>query len=150
MKKLLCSLGLAALLVFAVAGTASAQSPTLAGASSGNFASSWATVAPTVSAIDPVSGANDIDTSVTITGADFVATPTVSLGSTALTNVTWVNSTTLTATVPWGMDPGAYTLTVVNPDGGSVTLPSAFTVTSGHRPVEPRRASSAGRCSSSS
>ena len=49
---------------------------------------------------------------------------------TPLTNVTWVNSTTLTATVPWGIDPGTYDLTVVNPDG-SDTMADAFTVTQG-------------------
>ena len=48
-----------------------------------------------------------------------------------MTSVTFVNSTTLTATVPWGLNPGVYPLTVVNPDGGSVSLPGAFTVTPG-------------------
>ena len=86
---------------------------------------------PTVSAIDPTIGANDIDTSVAITGTDFAATPTVSLGSTPLTNVTFVSATTMTAAVPWGMDPGTYGLTVTNPDGGTGGLPSAFTVTQG-------------------
>ena len=87
-------------------------------------------VIPTVSAIDPVKAANDIDTSVTISGNHFVATPTVSLGATPLTNVTWVDSGTLTATVPWGINSGTYDLTVVNPDGGG-TLSSAFTVETG-------------------
>ncbi|HEY5158268.1 MAG TPA: hypothetical protein VII93_09945, partial [Anaerolineales bacterium] len=45
--------------------------------------------------------------------------------------VIWVNSSTLTATVPWGMDAGVYTLTVVNPDGGTGSLAGAFTVTQG-------------------
>jgi photosystem II stability/assembly factor-like uncharacterized protein len=45
--------------------------------------------------------------------------------------VTVVSDTTLTATVPWGLNPGVYPLTVVNPDGGSVTLPNAYTVTPG-------------------
>jgi photosystem II stability/assembly factor-like uncharacterized protein len=134
-KKLLCPLGLVGLLVFALGGTATAHPPTLAGRSPGSLAPSRAAlgnpVAPTVSAIDPASWANDIDTAVTISGSGFVATPTVSLGSTALTGVTWVSTTTLTATVPWGLDPGVYPLTVVNPDGGSVTLPNAYTVTPG-------------------
>jgi len=135
MKKLLCSLSLAGLFLFALGGTAAAQSPTLAGASPGNSAPFWAALgaplAPTVSAIAPNSWANDIDTTVTISGSGFVATPAVSLGSTALTSVTWVSATTLTATVPWGLNPGVYPLTVVNPDGGSVTLSSAYTVTPG-------------------
>ena len=45
--------------------------------------------------------------------------------------MTFVDSTTLTATVPWGMNPGSYALTVINPDGGSASLPAAFTVTQG-------------------
>jgi photosystem II stability/assembly factor-like uncharacterized protein len=48
-----------------------------------------------------------------------------------LTSVALVNSSTLTATVPWGLNPGGYPLTVVNPDGGSVTLSNAYTVTPG-------------------
>ena len=92
---------------------------------------------PLVSGVEPASAANDIDVSVTITGADFAAgeagapAPTVMLGDTALKDVTLVDSTTLTATVPWGMDPGSYALTVTNPDGGSASLSAAFTVTPG-------------------
>ena len=92
---------------------------------------------PSVSAVQPATAANDIDVPVTITGADFATgesgavAPTVTLGGTALTNVTFVDSATLTATVPWGMDPGSYALTVTNPDGGSASLPAAFTVTQG-------------------
>ena len=50
---------------------------------------------PSVTAIDPASAANDIDTPVTITGTDFATDdtgtiqPTASLGDTALTDVTW-------------------------------------------------------------
>jgi hypothetical protein len=125
MKKFLLLLTFVGLLVVAMGATAGAQSPTVK-----NLALADPS-APTVTAVDPASGANDIDAPVTISGTDFVATPTVSLGSTALTSVTWVNSTTLTAAVPWGLNPGAYGITVVNPDGGSGTLAGAFTVTQG-------------------
>ena len=37
----------------------------------------------------------------------------------------------MTATVPWGMDPGVYSLTVTNPDGGSGSLSAAYTVQAG-------------------
>ena len=140
MKKLLPCLTLLGLLMLAVCGTAGAKPPTPASLTTmvaGTVAAgpAWAApadrISPTVSAVSPASSANDIDTSVTISGSGFVATPTVSLGSTALTGVTWVNSTTLTATVPWGLNPGGYPLTVVNPDGGSVTLSNAYTVTPG-------------------
>jgi hypothetical protein len=119
MKKLLPSVVLGALLLFAASWTADAAVP----------------VTPTVVSVEPASGFNDIDTRVTITGGDFVAgvdgTATVALGGTQLTDVTWVDTQTLTATVPWGMDPRAYGLTVTNPGGAAATLPSAFTVTQG-------------------
>ena len=95
------------------------------------------TLPPTVSAVFPASAYNDIDTTVTIAGTDFAAAsagtivPTVTLGTTPLTNVAFVNDTALTATVPWGMDPGSYDLTVTNPDGGSGTFAGSFTVEAG-------------------
>jgi photosystem II stability/assembly factor-like uncharacterized protein len=139
-KKLTFCLTLVGLLLFALGGTAGAQPSTLnglatavVGTGSGTFGSDWAALAdplnPTVSAIVPASARDDSDTPVTITGTDFADTPTVTLGDTALTDVTWVNSTTLTATVPSGIDPGVYTLTVVNPDSGFGTLTGAFAVT---------------------
>jgi hypothetical protein len=38
---------------------------------------------------------------------------------------------TLTATVPWGLDPGVYTVTVANPGGESGILTYIFIVTHG-------------------
>ena len=155
MKKLLfLLLALAGLLMFAMSGLAGATSPDFtsltaksAGADPGGPAPVWAAapaaaIAPTLSAVAPTAAPNDIDAPITITGAGFTAVmdgtgtvvltaPTASLGGTALTGVTFVNSTTLTATVPWGLDPGAYALTVVDPDGGTATLAGAVTVTQG-------------------
>jgi hypothetical protein len=94
----LVALGVLLIPAAASASTSSLGSPAtlVAGTSPGLLAPSWATLAdmtsPTVTAIDPVSGTNDIDTSVTISGSGFVATPTVSLGSTALTSVIWVTA----------------------------------------------------------
>ena len=83
MKKLLLSLTLTGLLALALSGATSAQPPTLkslAPTLAGNpsfFSPAWAALAdqaiPTVSALDPASAPNDIDTHVTITGADFTA-----------------------------------------------------------------------------
>jgi hypothetical protein len=42
--------------------------------------------------------------------------------------VTFVDSTTLTAVVPSGLDSGVYTLTVTNPDAQEGSLESAFTI----------------------
>jgi photosystem II stability/assembly factor-like uncharacterized protein len=95
---------------------------------------------PTVTAVDPDYAPNDLDTPVVITGTGFAAVlsgtlvmtpPLAYLGDTALEDVTWVNTTTLSATVPWGLEAGVYTLTVQNPDGGMGSLPDAFTVTQG-------------------
>ena len=87
--------------------------------------------APTVTAVDPASAPNDLDTPIVITGTGFTAGMTVTLGSTRLPDATWVSATMLTATVPWGLDPGVYSVTVTNPDGQSGSKPNAFTVTQG-------------------
>ncbi|MCS7226464.1 MAG: hypothetical protein NZ821_05665 [Gloeomargarita sp. SKYB31] len=65
---------------------------------------------------------------ITVTGQNFVPTPTLILGPAVLREVTFVNSQTLTALIPWGLEPGSYPLTVTNPDGQSATLPDACTV----------------------
>ena len=97
-------------------------------------------ITPTITMVDPTTTYNDIDTPIVITGTNFTAelsgtqvltSPIAYLGSTVLENVTWVNSTTLTATVPWGLAPGVYTITIINPDSQSSVLPNAFTVTQG-------------------
>ncbi len=96
--------------------------------------------APTITQVDPSSAPNDLDTPIIITGTGFTAgmsgslvimQPTVRLDGLALTDIGWVSSATLTATVPWGLDAGVYTLTVVNPDEQSGSLTNAFTVTQG-------------------
>lgn len=89
------------------------------------------TDAPTVAQIDPSSAPNDLDTPIIITGTNFTAVLTITLGNITLADVSWVSSTTLTATVPWGLNPGVYTLTVVNADEQSASLSDAFTVTQG-------------------
>ena len=151
MKKFLPCLVVVGLLVLALSGAAGARRPrlaslatTVAGTASTAVGPVWAAPAdrvnPAVTGITPAFAPNDIDVAVTISGTGFAAamsgtvvvkSPTASLGSTALTNVTFVNSTTLTGTVPWGLNPGVYPLTVVNPDGGAGSLAGAFTVTPG-------------------
>ena len=95
-------------------------------------------VTPTVTLVDPASAPNDLDTPIVITGTDFVAVlsgtdvitpPAVYMGDIELEEVGWVSTETLTATVPWGLDPGVYTVTVVNPGGEAGRLGDAFTVT---------------------
>ena len=86
---------------------------------------------PTPTLVDPASASNDLDTRVLITGSNFIATPFVLIGNTPLNDVTRVSATLLEATVPWGLAPGVYDLTVENPGGESGTLAQAFTVTEG-------------------
>jgi photosystem II stability/assembly factor-like uncharacterized protein len=119
-KKLVTSFAVVALLALSVCGSALADTST-----------------PTVTAIDPHSMSNDVGGPVVITGTGFATDgtgavlPRVTLGSTPLTNVTLVDGSTLNATVPWGMNPGIYPLTVVNPDGGTASLAGAFTMSQG-------------------
>lgn len=86
--------------------------------------------APTLAALTPDSGPNNMDTQVVITGTCFVPTPTVTLGDVQVQDVAWISSTRLAALVPWGLQPGTYDLVVANPGPGtpSATLSAAFTV----------------------
>ncbi len=102
MKELVSSFTLAGMLMLTLGSAAGATPPTLR---------SLTTTSPSVAAVAPATARNDIDTSVTITGAGFATdatgamAPTATLGTTPLTNVSFVDSSTLTATVPWGMNP---------------------------------------------
>jgi len=97
---------------------------------SGSLADGFTVIlpAPMVTAIAPSIGVNDATTDVTVTGTNFVATPTVQIGTTSCINMVWVNATTLTATVPSGIVPSVYAVVVTNPDGQSGSLADGFTV----------------------
>ncbi len=84
--------------------------------------------APTVSSINPTSGTTGGGTPVTITGTGFLAGATVSLGGTAATGVTVVNSTSITATTP-AHAAGAASVVVTNTDAQSGTLTNGYTYT---------------------
>jgi hypothetical protein len=84
---------------------------------------------PTVTSISPTSGTTAGGTAVSITGTGFLAGATVSLGGTAATGVTVVNSTTITATTA-AHSAGAVNVVVTNTDAQSGTLPSGYTYTS--------------------
>lgn len=83
---------------------------------------------PDVTGISPSSGSTGGGTSVTISGTNFANGATVSIGGTAATNVTVVNSTTITATTP-AHAAGAVSVVVTNPGGQADTLTSGFTYT---------------------
>lgn len=96
--------------------------------------------APTISNVNPGTGALGGGTSITITGTNFVSGATVSFielpsndvfggspNSKSLTGVSFTNSTTLTATTPSAANTGIVDLIVQNPDGQTATLRNAFT-----------------------
>jgi photosystem II stability/assembly factor-like uncharacterized protein len=86
---------------------------------------------PTITEVVPQSAPNDLDTPIVVTGTGFVTDAQVLLDGTSLESVSWVSSTRLSASVPWGLTPGTYTLTVTSPGGQQAKLAEAFTVTMG-------------------
>jgi photosystem II stability/assembly factor-like uncharacterized protein len=89
----------------------------------------WPTTPPAITAITPNTGPADRQTTIVIDGQNFVSTSLAYLNDTPLMDVTYVDSVTLQARVPFGLTTGVYTLTVTNPQTG--TLTNAFTVTEG-------------------
>ena len=83
-------------------------------------------VVPTISNVSPNSGPAAGGTTVTITGTNFAAGATVTLGTTAATNVVIVSGTQITATTP-AHAAGAVTVTVTNPGGQGGSLSNGFT-----------------------
>jgi hypothetical protein len=83
---------------------------------------------PTVLAVDPIEGDNTIDTQITVGGTNFLDSPFVRIGEWYLAGAHFVSTSTLTGTIPAGLDPGTYDVTVENPDGQSATLTDAFTL----------------------
>lgn len=81
---------------------------------------------PTVTSVLPVSGTASGGTAITISGANFVTGAKVTLGATAATGITVVDSSTITATTP-AHAAGAVNVTVTNSDGQSATLASSYT-----------------------
>ena len=85
-----------------------------------------AVATPTVTAIGPKAGASAGGRSVTITGTNFQAGATVTIGGAAATSVSVVNSTTVTALTP-SHAAGAGTVTVTNPGAAAGSLANGYT-----------------------
>ncbi|MBI4743694.1 MAG: IPT/TIG domain-containing protein, partial [Actinobacteria bacterium] len=84
---------------------------------------------PVVISVSPDFGKDIYSTNVTITGSNFSSSAKARLGNSYyLINVVYVNSTTLTATVPAGLPLGTYDLYVINPGGVSGILKNGYTV----------------------
>ena len=84
-----------------------------------------------VIAANPNSSPNDLNTALAITGTGFIDGAIAKVGDTALQDVMWISASRLEARLPWGVEPGVYTLTVTNPGGASANLPEALTVEQG-------------------
>ena len=93
---------------------------------------------PIIDKINPAEVPNDFDVTMVLTGSSFqvvmsgstvLTAPTISLEETVLALGEEVTSNKLSAIVPWGMEPGVYTVSVENTDGTSVLRPRGFTVT---------------------
>jgi photosystem II stability/assembly factor-like uncharacterized protein len=121
----------ALLVLFGLMGNVGSGIPGPALAAPAERGDTAAPLSPTVTGVDPTVAPNDLDTSIVITGTGFTAVPTVTLGSTLLDDVGWVSAERLTATVPWGLITGTYTISVINPGGESGSVADAFTVTQG-------------------
>jgi len=88
------------------------------------------------SAISPVSVGSvfppvvpsDHPTGITITGTNFLPTPSVRLGDATDLTVGFVSTSTLTAAVPAGMASGWYTTTLTNPNGVIASRTNALLV----------------------
>lgn len=89
--------------------------------------------APTLAAISPASAAAGSGAlTMTLTGSNFIAASEVRWNGSPLAAVTYVSSTSLTATVPAGLlaTPGSASVTVHNPaPGGGTSAPHTFTIT---------------------
>ena len=80
---------------------------------------------PTVTSVSPNRATVAGDVTVTITGADFVAVPTITFGGTPATGILFSSSTSLVATVP-AHSAGTVDVVVTNPNGQSGTLTDGF------------------------
>jgi len=84
----------------------------------------------TITQISPTSGSTGGGTAVTVTGTGFVSGAKLTFGGVSATNVTVVNSTTITATAP-AHAAGTVTVIVTNPDNSSATLSSISLISNG-------------------
>lgn len=91
--------------------------------------------APTVISSSVVSMTQAAGGITTLTGTNFRAGATATIGTTAATAVSVVSSTRVDITVPAGMTPGTYNVTVTNTDGQTGTLLNGLTITAGATPA---------------
>ncbi|MCL4849237.1 MAG: IPT/TIG domain-containing protein [Acidobacteria bacterium] len=86
--------------------------------------------APTVTAVSPTSGPIQGGTAITVTGTNFRAGATVTIGGVVAQNVVVVNQTTISAVTGATSTPGTFEVRVTNSDGTSAGLTQGFAYTS--------------------
>jgi Flp pilus assembly protein TadG len=91
--------------------------------------------APTVISSSVASMTQAAGGTTTLTGTNFRSGATAAIGATAATSVSVVSSTRVDITVPAGITPGTYNVTVTNTDGQAGTLSNGLTITSGASPA---------------
>ncbi len=95
--------------------------------------------AATLTSIAPAKGGQGaVKLPVTLTGTNFSRGMSITVGSATVTDITYVDTTTMTAnlTIPGNATVGAVDVKVTNADGTSpVTKAGAFTVTAGPKPA---------------
>lgn len=95
-------------------------------AGSGSLASAYTYTAPAITGLSPARGSVGGGDTVTITGTNFAAVSGVTFGGTAATNVTLVNSTTITCTSP-AHAAGAADVVVTDASTTTATIAGGYT-----------------------
>jgi hypothetical protein len=85
--------------------------------------------APTITAVWPLSATNRATTTLNVMGTGFVTATSIRLGQSMTLPTTFVSTSSLRGLLAPGLSPGVYDVSVINPDGQSGTLSSAFTLT---------------------
>lgn len=81
-----------------------------------------------ISGVQPSTVLSNTPVELVITGTDFMDGAVVILDTFGALNTTFVSPTVLRATLPAGVAPGVYTITVINPDASKVSRENALTV----------------------
>jgi hypothetical protein len=81
-----------------------------------------------INSVQPGTVSNVTSVNLVVTGSGFVDGAVVLLENFGALDTTFVSDTVLHAALPAGLAPGSYTVTVVNPDSTSASLPGALTV----------------------
>jgi hypothetical protein len=87
---------------------------------------SWETPLPV--SIDPPHVEEWSSSTITITGSNFIATPTIRICDQVVTNVEWLNSQTLNVTLPAALPVGYCRVWVVNPHGQAGQCPQQLRI----------------------